>query len=177
MARATIASSPAPNDQTPPKSMRQRLAHALGLGVWRADQQFEGYLFVLPSLIGFLLFVLAPIAISLGLSFHEWDLLTPPSFIGPDNYIELLTHDPVFGTVMKNTFWYTILIVPVQLGLGLLLAMALNVELLRGLRFYRMLYFMPVVSSAVAAAMIFRLLFNQQTGVSGLDLGVQKAFC
>ncbi len=162
MERVTHASSPAV--QVQPGSLRQKLAYKLGLGVWRADQQFEGYIFILPSLIGFLIFVLTPILISFALSFHEWDLLTPPQFIGPANYLELFTNDPLFGTVMKNTFWYTALIVPVQLTLGLLLALALNTGL-RGLKLYRMLYFMPVVASAVAAAMVFRLLFNQQTGV------------
>jgi len=143
---------------------RQKLAYRLGLGIWRADQQFEGYLFLLPSLIGFLIFVLAPIVISLALSFHDWDLLTPPKFIGLSNYLELFTRDPVFGSVLKNTFWYTVLIVPVQIVLGFILANALNTGL-RALRFYRMLYFMPVVASIVAAAMVFRFLFNQQSGV------------
>jgi len=147
-----------------PASLSQKIAFKLGIGTWRADQQFEGYLFLLPSLIGFSIFVLAPIAISLALSFHDWDLLTPPVFIGTANYVELFTRDPVFGSVLKNTFWYTVLIVPVQLVLGFMLAVALNTGL-RALRLYRMLYFMPVVASIVAAAMVFRFLFNQQTGV------------
>lgn len=147
-----------------PATPLQKLAFRLGIGVWRADQQFEGYLFLLPSLIGFIVFVLAPIVISLALSFHQWDLITPPKFIGGANYIELFTNDPIFGGVIKNTFWYTVLIVPVQIVLGFILAVILNSGL-RAARFYRMLYFMPVVASVVAAAMVFRFLFNQQTGV------------
>jgi multiple sugar transport system permease protein len=158
------SSSPTTTIARPPHSFLQKLRFKLGLGVWRSDQQFEGYLFLLPGLIGFGIFVLAPIVISLGLSFHDWDLLTPPEFIGGANYVELFTRDPVFGSVLKNTFWYTVLIVPVQLVLGFLLAVALNARL-RALRLYRMLYFMPVVASIVAAAMVFRFLFNQQTGV------------
>jgi multiple sugar transport system permease protein len=121
-------------------------------------------LFLLPSLIGFTVFVLAPIVISLVLSFHQWDLLTPPKFIGLANYVEMFTRDPQFANVLKNTFWYTVLIVPVQLALGFLLAVVLNTGL-RGAKLYRMLYFMPVVASVVAAAMVFRFLFNQQGGV------------
>jgi multiple sugar transport system permease protein len=124
----------APNQ--PSVSFLQRLAFKLGLGVWRADQQFEGYLFLLPR----------------------------PEFIGGANYLELFTRDPIFGGVLKNTFWYTVLIVPIQLALGFLVAAALNAGL-RALRLYRMLYFMPVVASVVAAAMVFRFLFNQQSGV------------
>ncbi|MEZ4667425.1 MAG: sugar ABC transporter permease [Anaerolineae bacterium] len=145
-------------------TLRQRLAYRLGLGVWRADQQFEGYLFLIPSLAGFILFVLIPILISLGLSFTEWNLITAPKYIGGANFIELFTTDPIFGGVLKNTFWYTVLIVPVQLLLGFALAVILNMGL-RLAKLYRMLYFMPVVASVVAAAMVFRFLFNQQTGV------------
>jgi multiple sugar transport system permease protein len=158
------SSTPTTAITSPSRTFLQKLAFKLGLGVWRSDQQFEGYLFLLPSLIGFGLFVLAPILISLALSFHNWDLLTPPEFIGPANYVELFTRDPIFGSALKNTFWYTVLIVPVQLVLGFMLAVALNAGL-RALRLYRMLYFMPVVASIVAAAMVFRFLFNQQSGV------------
>jgi multiple sugar transport system permease protein len=147
-----------------PSGLLQRLRFRLGIGVWRADQQFEGYLFLLPSLLGFTIFVLIPIAVSLVLSFHQWDLITPPKYIGTANYIELFTNDPIFGGVIKNTFWYSVLIVPVQLALGFSLAVILNMGL-RAAKLYRMLYFMPVVASVVAAAMVFRFLFNQQTGV------------
>jgi len=161
--KVLTASPPAPIKQ-PPRSLRQRIAYQLGFGVWRADQQFAGYLFILPSLIGFLVFVLIPIAVSLVLSFQSWDLLTPPRFIGVANYIDLFTRDPVFGAVLKNTLWYTVLIVPAQLAIGFVLALALNSGL-RAFKLYRLLYFMPVVASMVAAAMVFRFLFNHQTGV------------
>ncbi len=147
-----------------PSTLLQKLRFKLGLGVWRADQQFEGYLFLLPSLIGFIIFVLVPIAVSLVLSFNQWDLITAPKYIGGANYIELFTNDPIFASVIKNTFWYTVLIVPVQIVIGFMLAVILN----SGLRFaklYRMLYFMPFVASVVAVAMVFRFLFNQQSGV------------
>lgn len=163
MDRTVVPSQPIVSHQKP-SSFPQKIALKLGIGVWRADQQFEAYLFLLPSLIGFAIFVLIPIVISLVLSFHEWDLLTPPAYIGGANYLELFTRDPLFAGVLKNTFWYTVLIVPVQLFLGFILAVALNAGL-RGLKLYRMLYFMPVVASVVAAAMVFRFLFNQQTGV------------
>ena len=159
-----ITSSPTTPIEQPHRSWQKRIAYTLGFGVWRADQQFAGYLFILPSLIGFLVFVLAPIVVSLVLSFQSWDLLTPPRFIGLANYIELFTRDPVFGTVLKNTLWYTILIVPAQLAFGFVLALVMNSGL-RAFKLYRLLYFMPVVASMVAAAMVFRFLFNHQTGI------------
>ncbi|MCB0031574.1 MAG: sugar ABC transporter permease, partial [Anaerolineales bacterium] len=63
----------------------------LGFGVWRADQQPEGYLFLLPSLLGFITFVIFPIIASFILSFYRWDLLTPAEFVGVGNYVELAT--------------------------------------------------------------------------------------
>jgi multiple sugar transport system permease protein len=175
MMEKAVLSSPPTMTARPSRSFRQKLAFRLGIGEWRADQQFEGYLFLVPSLIGFSIFVLAPILISLGLSFHDWDLLTPPQFIGVANYVELFTRDPVFGSVVKNTFWYTVLIVPVQLVLGFALAIALNMGL-RALRLYRMLYFMPVIASIVAAAIVFRFLFNQQNGVVAAWIWQTKEF-
>lgn len=136
----------------------------LGLGIWRADQQSEGYLFLLPSLVGFILFVIFPIVASLALSFYRWDLLTPAEYIGPDNYVELATTDPLMGRVLANTFFYMFTIAPIQLVIGFVLALALNSGL-RGLGFYRMIYFMPVVTSIVAAAMVFQFLLNRDSGI------------
>ena len=143
-----------------PKSWR----HRLGIGVWRADQQSEGYLFLLPSLVGFILFVIFPIIASLALSFYKWDLLTTPEFIGIDNYVELATTDPLMGRVLTNTFFYMLTIAPIQLVFGFILALALNSGL-RAVGLYRMIYFMPVVTSIVAAAMVFQFLLNRDSGI------------
>jgi multiple sugar transport system permease protein len=175
MDKAIASPSTAASENAPRPTWRQKMAFRLGIGVWRADQQFEGYLFLLPSLIGFGLFVLLPILISLALSFQSWDLLSPPQFIGVKNYLDLFTTDPVFGAVLKNTFWYTVLIVPGQLAVGLVLALALN-NRLRALRFYRLLYFMPYVASLVAAAIVFRFLFNQQSGIVAAWVWQVKGF-
>ena len=136
----------------------------LGFGVWRADQQSEGYLFLLPSLVGFITFVIFPIAASLILSFYRWDLLTPAEFVGVDNYVELATSDPLMGRVLGNTFFYMLTIAPIQLVFGFVLALMLNTGL-RGIGIYRMIYFMPVVTSIVAAAMVFQFLLNRDSGI------------
>src|SRR5690349_8108291 len=96
---------------------------------WRPDQQWEGYLFLLPSLLGFLVFVAIPVLASLALSFVDWNLLRPPQFVGLANYRELLLRDPVFRQVAWNTFYFMVTIVPLQLALGLALALALNQEI------------------------------------------------
>lgn len=133
-------------------------------GGWRPNRHLEGYLFLLPSFIGFLVFVAGPVLAALVLSFMQWNLLTSPVFVGTTNYVELLTQDPVFRQAFWNTIYFTVTIVPFQLAIGLLLAMALN-QALHGIRIYRLIYFMPVVTSIVAAALVFQWMFNQQFGI------------
>ena len=79
-----------------------------------------------------------PVLGSLALSFARWNLLTPPAFIRLDNYVELLTRDPIFTQAFWNTIYFTVTIVPLQLAAGLLAALALN-RALRGVRLYRLI--------------------------------------
>lgn len=136
----------------------------LGLDHWNPSQQPEAYLFLLPSLLGFIFFVLIPIIGSFGLSFFEWNLLTPPEFVGVENYVQLITRDAVFHKVIGNTMFYALSIVPIQLAFGLLLATALN-QAIRGVTIYRVIYFMPVVSNIVAVALVFQWLLNRDFGL------------
>jgi multiple sugar transport system permease protein len=136
---------------------------------WRPDQQWEGYLFVLPSLLGFLVFVALPVGVSLLLSFVEWDLLTPVEWVGFANYRQLLTRDPVFWRVVRNTVYFMLTIVPLQLMLGLALAVALN-QGLRGRLVYRVIYFMPVVTTIVAGAIVFQFLLNRDFGLISIAI-------
>src|SRR5690606_14379083 len=134
-----------------------------GIGVpWkismRQHETIVAYLFLLPNIIGYLVFTLGPIAASLLLSFVEWDLLTPPRFVGLDNY-RLALSDQVFHQVFQNTVWFVIGTVPSETMLGLLIAVAMN-QKLRSIQWYRTAYFMPVVSSTVAVALVWRWLYN-----------------
>src|SRR5256885_2272416 len=131
-----VASAPRTVAERPSRTWREKIAYSLGIGVWRADQQIAGYFFILPSLIGFSIFVLLPIVVSLVLSFHSWNLINPPQYVGTANYLELFTNDPIFGSVLKNTMWYSVLIVPIQLALGFVLALVMNAGL-RAVRLYR----------------------------------------
>ena len=123
---------------------------------WRPDQQWEAYLFILPGLVGFLIFVFLAVAASLGISFMDWGLTGPRGFSGLANYREML-RDPVFWRACRNTLFYILTIVPLQLALGLVIAVALN-QAIRGKEAFRMVYFMPVVTTIVAGAIVFRLL-------------------
>ncbi|MBL7183851.1 MAG: sugar ABC transporter permease [Anaerolineae bacterium] len=131
---------------------------------WRPDQQWEAYLFLLPSFVGFLIFVALPVIAALALSFVRWNLLTPPTFVGAANYAQLLTRDRIFQKAFWNTVYFTVTIVPLQLVFGLALAVALN-RAIRGVTLYRLIYFMPVVTTIVAAALVFQWMFNRDFGL------------
>ncbi|MDD9956291.1 MAG: sugar ABC transporter permease [Anaerolineaceae bacterium] len=142
----------------------ERFRLRAGLGRWNPGQQSEAWIFLIPGLAGFVIFVLVPIVMSMGVSLTRWDLLGPPEFVGIANYVELLTRDRIFSRVLGNTLYYTVVIVPLQLGLGLTLATALNQQI-RAMSLYRLIYFMPVVTNIVAAALVFQWLLNRDFGI------------
>lgn len=150
-----------PTQSRPSKPFAQRL----GFGKWRPRQQNEGYLFLLPSLIGFSIFVVIPIIGAFVLSFFKWNLIGDPEFVAVANYQELIFKDAVFRKVLGNTLFYAATIVPLQLILGLVMAVALN-QGIRGLELYRLIYFMPVVTNIVAVAIVFQWLLNRDFGVA-----------
>jgi multiple sugar transport system permease protein len=131
---------------------------------WRPDQQWEGYLFILPGLLGFMVFVFAAVAASLGISFMDWGLSGAKGFVGLANYREMI-RDPVFWRTFGNTVFYLFTIVPLQLALGLALAVCLN-QAIRGRDFFRLVYFLPVVTTIVAGAIVFRLLLSKSGPVA-----------
>jgi multiple sugar transport system permease protein len=130
---------------------------------WSLDQQWEGYLFLLPSLAGFLLVVILPVLGSFWLSLGELKLSGQFEFLGLSNYRQL-QRDPVFWRAVGNTAYFMVTIVPLQLALGLLIALALH-QPLRGKLVYRVIYFMPVVTTIVAGAIVFQFLLNRDYGL------------
>jgi len=124
---------------------------------------FWAALFLLPNLLGFLVFILLPLIASFGLSFTSWDLLTPIKWIGLGNYKTLIS-DQVFWKVLWNTIYFTIGNVPVGIILSLFLAIALN-QKIKGITIFRAVYFLPVISSTVAVAVVWQWLYNPQFGL------------
>jgi multiple sugar transport system permease protein len=133
-------------------------------GGWHPTRQNEAYLFLLPSLAGLILFTALPIVAALALSLVRWNLVGTPVFVGPANYREILVRDEIFRKALWNTIYFVVTIVPLQLGIGLALAVALN-QAIRGITIYRVIYFMPVVTSIIAAALVFQWMFNRDFGV------------
>lgn len=125
-------------------------------------QSLMGYIFIAPALTLFIVFTVLPALTAFGLSFADYDVLTPPRWTGIDNYARLLT-DSIFHTTLRNVVTYCLLYVPVMLLLSLMVALALN-RPRPGMRFFRTLYYLPVISSPVAAATVWLWLLNKDYG-------------
>ena len=121
------------------------------------------YSFLLPNLLGFLIFTSIPVLASLVLSFVKWDLFSPPRFYGLHNFIKLLTADKLFWQYCGNTV-YLMLAIPLGMGGSLLLALAMN-QKLKGIVVYRTIYFLPTICSGVAIYMLWRLIYNPEFGL------------
>ncbi|MDH6363972.1 multiple sugar transport system permease protein [Enterococcus sp. PF1-24] len=118
--------------------------------------------FILPNFVGFFLFTLIPVVFSLVLSFMEWDSFSKPKFIGFANFTKMI-HDETFWISLKNTILYTIGVVPLTLICSLGLAILLN-QKIRGMKFFRTAFFFPYVTSLVAIAVVWNMLFHPTMG-------------
>ena len=117
-----------------------------------------GYLFIAPALALFLVFIFAPLFISLYLSFTEYNVIRPPEWVGLENFLALLFHDPRFWKAFRNTLVYVVGVVPTGIAISLLLAAVLE-ELTRGKQLFKVLYFIPTITSVVAIAAVWKWLF------------------
>lgn len=120
------------------------------------------YSFIAPNFIGFFIFTLVPVVCSIGLAFLEWDSFSAPKFIGLGNFQKMI-HDKGFWISLFNTFYYTIGVVPLTLICSLGLAILLN-QKIRGMKFFRTAFFFPYVTSLVAIAVVWNMLFHPTMG-------------
>jgi len=130
-----------------------------------------GILFLTPTLVIFSMFILFPVLFSFFLSFHKWNMFSSSqSFIGFANYQRLLT-DPEFWQVLKQTIMYTLGTVPLNMVIALFLAMMLNKKI-KGKSFLRTAFFTPVIISPVAAALIWRWIYDPNFGLLNYATGL-----
>lgn len=122
-----------------------------------------GYIFVLPLLLGFCVFMIYPLVSSLFLSFTDSNGINVPNFVGLKNYLELLK-DERFKQSLLHTLIYVIGTVPVGVFLSLLLANVLNSKI-KGTTFFRTAFMIPYITSMVAIATVWKWLFNTEYGV------------
>jgi multiple sugar transport system permease protein len=126
-----------------------------------------GWLFATPAVVGLVVFLAVPIVLTLWVSFRDWSGLGSPfetSFIGLDNYRELLTEDGIrrqdFAVSLRNTFYYVLIVVPTQTILAMFLAFLVNQKFLRGRGGFRTLLYFPSVTSSIAITLIWLVLFR-----------------
>jgi multiple sugar transport system permease protein len=143
--------------------------------LWR--EAVDGWLFILPWLLGFLIFTAGPMLASAALSFMEWEILTPASWVGLANFRQMF-RDPLFYTSLYNTAYYSLLGVPLYLVASLVMAMLLNMPV-RGTSIYRTFFFIPSLTPAVANALLWTWIFSPDFGLAnyflqGVGLPPQK---
>ncbi|MGV3614742.1 MAG: extracellular solute-binding protein [Fimbriimonas sp.] len=122
------------------------------------------YLFVLPWILGLLLFTAGPMILSLLMSFTDWDIIQAAKWRGLGNYQEALSFDPRFWPALQVTLVYTIVAVPLGLICSLSLALLLNVKV-KGMPLWRTCYYLPSVASGVAASLIWKRVFMPDGGL------------
>ncbi len=159
----------------------------------RIREAFEGYLFLLPNLLGFLVFFAVPLAISFYYSFTDYNLFTDPKLVGISNYVKALgfslnpaayeralaggktwldavqnyyiqTNDPTFWTALQNTIVYSFGVLACSIAPAFLLAWMLNSKL-GGMTIFRALIYIPVVASIVGSALVWFWIFHGQVGI------------
>jgi multiple sugar transport system permease protein len=152
------------------ESRRKTEQSGRGGGWWsRNEQRLLPYLFITPNLIVFIAFMFIPIVFALYVSLTQWTLIGASQFIGFDNYVKMLGEGQ-FWEALRNTAVYTLGVVPTSMVLGLAAAVLLNRKL-PARTFLRSVYFMPVVISGVAVALIGEWMFNDQYGIINAVLG------
>jgi multiple sugar transport system permease protein len=121
--------------------------------------------FLLPGMLLFITFIIGPMIYSFRISFYDWNIVNPnrSEWLGAENYLRALS-DPIFRRAALNTVIYSLVTVPGQMILGLIVAVLLNQEI-RGRTFYRIMYYLPVITSWVIVSLLFEYMFSGQAGL------------
>ncbi|CAM3566489.1 sugar ABC transporter permease [Paenibacillus glucanolyticus] len=138
----------------------------------KSKSDWAGYLYIMPWLLGLLLFTIGPMLFSLLLAFSKWDIITGVQsieWVGLDNF-KAIFHDELFYQSLKVTFIFALISVPLYQIVSLLIAVLLNMRS-RGMNVFRLIYFMPSVIPAVAVSMMWVMIFNPEYGILNKALG------
>lgn len=130
----------------------------------KTKEALWGYLFIAPFLIGFILFLLGPILLSVIGSFTNYNLTSKMDFIGLANFKKMFLEDNLFTLSFYNTLYYVLLGVPISVTFSILLSTLLNRKL-AGIRIYRTLFYLPAVLSGVAVYILWMQLLAPQSGL------------
>ena len=137
----------------------------------RRREAVLGYLFILPWILGFLIFILGPFLASLYLSFTTYSILKPGKWVMVANYVRAFTDDRLFWTVLGNTAYYVLGSVPLRIVLAFGLALLLN-QKVRGLAVWRTLFYVPSITPLIATFILWMYLLNPKFGLINHALGL-----
>jgi len=126
-------------------------------------EKFWFWVMLTPTLIGLTFGALGSILATLGLSLTHWDLLTPPTWAGLNNYIALFKN-PAYLKALTNTFEFSVMYVPGVVIISLFVAVLMNRKI-HGISIFRTIYFLPAVTSAVATALVWNMIYGRDTGI------------
>jgi multiple sugar transport system permease protein len=127
-------------------------------------------LFLAPTLVGLAILSAGPVLATLAISVTKWDLLQAPQFVGLDNFVQLASDDR-FLKALRNTAFYTVVSVPLGMLISLFLALALN-QTIRGIAWIRTAYFLPVVTSTIAVALVWQWIYSPDAGLLNQFIGL-----
>jgi multiple sugar transport system permease protein len=122
------------------------------------------YLFILPWMIGFVVFTLGPLVFSLIMSLFDWPVTSSPTFVGFGNYIKMFTDDPQFYKSISITLKFALVFVPLNLIIALVLALLIT-QSVKGIKIFRTIFYLPTVVSGVAISIIWGWIFNSEYGI------------
>ena len=126
-------------------------------------EALQGFMFISPWIVGFIVFAAGPVLASLALSFCKWDILTPVQFVGVKNYAKMI-HDPLVRKSLTNTLYYAAFAIPLGMVGALSTALLLN-QKLRAMRLFRTLFYVPSVTAGVATFLLWSWIFNPEIGL------------
>ena len=130
----------------------------------RIQRTLAGYFFISPGLLGLALFLVGPLIYSFWLSLTEWDIISPPVFVGLENFRTAFLDDKLFWVSLYVTVRYTLVAVPLTLLAALAAALLLDLNLL-GISGFRAIYYLPAMTPAVASVVLWRWIFNSEFGL------------
>ena len=128
----------------------------------------DGYLFILPWILGFIVFTAGPMLASLYISFTRWEIVTPSVWVGGAQFVKLFNDDR-FWLSLYNTSYYVFIGVPLHLFFALLAALAVNMNL-RGIHFFRTAYYVPSLTPVVANSILWVWIFQPEWGLANAFL-------
>ncbi len=149
--------------EIPKTGLIDKLFFWRGMSKMARREAREGYLYIAPWLVGLLAFTIGPVIASLAFSFTAWQISSPPTWIGLDNYVELL-QDPAMHKSLYNTLYLALFGVPLNLVAGLAIAMLMN-QTVRGIGIFRTIWYLPSILSSVAIAVLWLWILNPRFGL------------